>query len=57
MPKEEYDPNLQRFSTAELYRMLALLDMAEGKGTGKISPQDLKTLELLMDAYNIGDAA
>ncbi len=46
------DPNLEGMSTAELYRMIKLLDILEkSKDTAAISPQDLKTLEYLMTAY------
>ena len=47
----EPDPNLQDLSTADLYRLLEVLDIMEGKKTAKISPKELKTLEYLMEAY------
>lgn len=48
----EADPNLETMSDAELYRMLALLDMLEEKQTEKVPQRELETLKFLMDSYH-----
>ena len=48
---EPADPNLEGLSTAELYRMLEILDMMEGNKMDKVSQRELDTLKFLMDAY------
>lgn len=47
------DPTLQQMSTAELLRMLELIDLMEGKQIEKVSPRDLATLNYLMEAYQV----
>lgn len=47
----DMDPALQGLSTAEIYRMLEILDMIETKKTEKLTMKDMDTLKYLLDVY------
>lgn len=49
--ESDLDPALEGLSTAELYRMLELIELMESKKLDKVDPKELETLNYLMQAY------